>query len=56
MTEEKKKTNKKGNMWHIHMFLVKKKKIEKILYSQKVKLKCTALPASCVMMMQRPTS
>jgi hypothetical protein len=50
MTEEKKKTKKKGNMWHIHAFLVKKKKFEKVLYNQKVKPKCTVLPASCIMM------
>jgi hypothetical protein len=37
-------------MWHIHAFLVKKKKFEKVLYNQKVKPKCTVLPASCIMM------
>lgn len=53
---KKKKTEKKGNMWHIHTFFGEKKKIEKVLYIKKVKSKCTVLHVSCVMMMRRPIS
>jgi hypothetical protein len=42
MTKEKKKPRKREHVAHPHV-LGEKNKIEKVLYNQKVKLKCTVL-------------
>jgi hypothetical protein len=46
MTKEKKKPRKREHVAHPHV-LGEKNKIEKVLYNQKVKLKCTVLSWWC---------